>query len=91
MSILNLQSIHKSYGNKEVLKGIDMTVNEGEVVTLIGSSGSGKSTLLRCINLLEQPNSGSIYYQGEDIINGDVHMDKLRSNLGMFFQHFNLF
>ncbi len=91
MSILNLQSIHKSYGNKEVLKGIDMTVNEGEVVTLIGSSGSGKSTLLRCINLLEQPNSGSIYYQGEDIISGDVHIDKLRSNLGMVFQHFNLF
>ncbi len=91
MSILNLQSIHKSYGNKEVLKGIDMTVNEGEVVTLIGSSGSGKSTLLRCINLLEQPNSGSIYYQGDDIINGDVHIDKLRSNLGMVFQHFNLF
>lgn len=91
MNILNLQAIHKSFGNNEVLKGIDMQVAEGEVVTLIGSSGSGKSTLLRCINLLEEPNSGVIEFNGQDIINSDLDVDEFRANLGMVFQHFNLF
>ncbi len=91
MSILNLTNIHKSFGNNEVLKGIDLQISEGEVVTLIGSSGSGKSTLLRCINLLEEPNSGSIEFAGQDIIDGDLDIDQFRANLGMVFQHFNLF
>ncbi len=91
MSILNLTDIHKSFGHNEVLKGIDLQISEGEVVTLIGSSGSGKSTLLRCINLLEEPNSGAIEFAGQDIINGDLDIDQFRANLGMVFQHFNLF
>lgn len=91
MAILNLSQIRKSFGANEVLKGIDLQIAEGEVVTLIGSSGSGKSTLLRCINLLEEPNSGSIEFEGQDIINGDLDIDKFRANLGMVFQHFNLF
>lgn len=91
MAILNLSQIRKSFGTNEVLKGIDLQIAEGEVVTLIGSSGSGKSTLLRCINLLEEPNSGTIEFEGQDIINGDLDIDKFRANLGMVFQHFNLF
>lgn len=61
MGILEVRNIHKSFGENEVLKGIDFSVNEGEVITIIGSSGSGKSTLLRCLNLLEEPNSGEIF------------------------------
>lgn len=91
MNILNLTDIHKSFGQNEVLTGIDLSVSEGEVVTLIGSSGSGKSTLLRCINLLEQPDSGVIEFEGTDIINSNLDIDKFRANLGMVFQHFNLF
>lgn len=91
MAILNLTGIRKTFGSNEVLKGIDLTISEGEVVTLIGSSGSGKSTLLRCINLLEQPNAGEIAFEGVDIISGDLDIDKFRANLGMVFQHFNLF
>lgn len=91
MSILNLSNIHKSFGQNEVLKGIDLSIAEGEVVTLIGSSGSGKSTLLRCVNLLEQPNDGTIEFEGQDIIGGDIDIDQFRSRLGMVFQHFNLF
>lgn len=91
MNILNLTKIHKSFGQNEVLKGIDLGVAEGEVVTLIGSSGSGKSTLLRCINLLEEPNQGVIEFEGVDIINSDLDIDKFRAKLGMVFQHFNLF
>lgn len=91
MNILNLTKIHKSFGQNEVLKGIDLGVAEGEVVTLIGSSGSGKSTLLRCINLLEEPNQGIIEFEGVDIINSDLDIDKFRAKLGMVFQHFNLF
>ncbi len=91
MSILNLTNIHKSFGDNEVLKGINLEVSEGEVVTLIGSSGSGKSTLLRCINLLEQPNQGTIEFEGYDIIDGDIDVDDFRARVGMVFQHFNLF
>lgn len=91
MSILNLIDIKKSFGHNEVLKGIDMQVGEGEVVTLIGSSGSGKSTLLRCINLLEEPSVGVIEFEGVDIINSSLDIDQFRANVGMVFQHFNLF
>lgn len=91
MTILSLTNIHKSFAQHEVLKGIDFSVNEGEVVTLIGSSGSGKSTLLRCINLLEQPEQGEINFQGQEILSGDLNLDQFRSQLGMVFQNFNLF
>ncbi len=91
MGLLNLKDIHKSFGSKEVLKGIDLSINKGEVVTLIGSSGSGKSTLLRCINMLEEPNQGSIELDGVNVIEDNINIDMFRANLGMVFQHFNLF
>ncbi len=90
-SIISVSNIEKSFGNQKVLKSIDLEVNKGEVITLIGSSGSGKSTLLRCINLLEQPDNGSIIYNGQDVVNDDVDIDMYRAHLGMVFQHFNLF
>lgn len=88
--IINIQNLHKRFGNLEVLKGIDFHVNQGEVVCLIGKSGSGKSTLLRCMNLLETPDSGSITVFDQDIL----HMkdiNQYRSTVGMCFQQFNLF
>ena len=89
--IIQIENLVKSFGNNEVLKGIDFSVNEGEVITIIGSSGSGKSTLLRCINLLETPNSGKIYFHGNNILGPKVNIHKYRENLGMVFQQFNLF
>ncbi|MFM1525099.1 MULTISPECIES: amino acid ABC transporter ATP-binding protein [Helcococcus] len=91
MSILEVKNIHKSFGENEVLKGIDFSVNEGEVITIIGSSGSGKSTLLRCLNLLEEPNSGKIIFEGQNILDNNIDHNKHRKNLGMVFQQFNLF
>lgn len=91
MSILEVKNIHKSFGENEVLKGIDFSVNEGEVITIIGSSGSGKSTLLRCLNLLEEPNYGEILFEGQNILDKNVDHNKHRKNLGMVFQQFNLF
>ncbi|WOO88034.1 amino acid ABC transporter ATP-binding protein [Mollicutes bacterium LVI A0039] len=91
MSVLKLRNIHKKFNHNHVLKGIDLDIDKGEVVTLIGSSGSGKSTLLRCINLLERPDDGVIFFNGKDIINADLNVDQFRANLGMVFQHFNLF
>lgn len=88
--IVEIKNIHKRYGSLEVLKGIDFSVNEGEVVCLIGRSGSGKSTLLRCINLLEKPDDGSIHVFGQDIIH-EKNVDKYRAKVGMCFQQFNLF
>ncbi len=90
MALVEINDIHKSFGNLEVLKGVDFTVNEGEVVCLIGRSGSGKSTLLRCINLLEKPDTGSIKVFGEDVL--QLHnVNAYRSKVGMCFQQFNLF
>lgn len=89
-TLVNIQNIHKSFGNLEVLKGIDFSVQEGEVVCLIGKSGSGKSTLLRCINLLEKPDSGSIKVFNEDILH-TKNVNAYRSKVGMCFQQFNLF
>lgn len=89
--IIEIKNLHMSYGNLEVLKGINMEVNAGEVIAIIGSSGSGKSTLLRCINLLEKPNSGEIYYKGINILDKKVSIDKIRQEVGMVFQSFNLF
>ena len=88
---VTITNLHKSYGDVEVLKGIDMSVAPGEVVCLIGPSGSGKSTLLRCVNLLETPNSGSIEVAGHSVTDPDVDIDAMRRSVGMVFQQFNLF
>lgn len=89
--IIEIQHLSKAYGNHEVLKDIDFSVNKGEVVCIIGSSGSGKSTLLRCINLLEKPRDGQIIYNGENILDDKHDVRAYRTKLGMVFQHFNLF
>ncbi|GAB3653432.1 amino acid ABC transporter ATP-binding protein [Zhihengliuella somnathii] len=86
-----ISGLRKSYGSNEVLKDINLTVNPGEVVCLIGPSGSGKSTLLRCVNLLEQPNGGAIDVGGYDITDPDLDIDEMRRHVGMVFQQFNLF
>ncbi len=88
---IEVRDLHKSFGDNEVLKGIDVTVAEGEVVCVIGPSGSGKSTLLRCVNRLEEPTSGSIVVEGIDITDPEVDLDQIRSRIGMVFQSFNLF
>jgi polar amino acid transport system ATP-binding protein len=88
---IDVQDLHKYFGDNEVLKGIDFTVEAGQVVCVIGPSGSGKSTLLRCINRLEEPTSGAIFVAGEEITHRDVDLDKVRSGIGMVFQQFNLF
>ncbi|HVJ49255.1 amino acid ABC transporter ATP-binding protein [Desulfitobacterium sp.] len=89
--VIDIQHLSKSFGNHEVLKDIDFSVNRGEVVCIIGSSGSGKSTLLRCINLLEKPSGGQIIYQGENILDDKHDVYEYRKKLGMVFQQFNLF
>ncbi len=89
--IIKLTNIEKSFGNKEVLKGVNVNVKQGEVISIIGPSGSGKSTLLRCINLLEEPTNGDITFKGTSLLNQDVDVAKMRSQIGMVFQHFNLF
>jgi len=89
--ILNINHLSKSFGKNEVLRDIDFTVSQGEVISIIGASGSGKSTLLRCINLLETPTSGEILYHGENILDRSVKAPKYRSHVGMVFQSFNLF
>jgi polar amino acid transport system ATP-binding protein len=88
---VSIKDLRKSYGSNEVLKGIDLEVAPGEVVCLIGPSGSGKSTLLRCVNLLEQPNAGTIHVGGFEATDPDVDIDKMRRKVGMVFQQFNLF
>lgn len=89
--IIEINNITKSFENLDVLKGVNLEINEGEVVAIIGSSGSGKSTLLRCINLLCTPDSGHIYFNGLDILSPKVKIDKIREEIGMVFQSFNLF
>ena len=89
--IIEINHLKKSFGENEVLKDIDVTVNKGEVLTIIGSSGSGKSTLLRCINLLEKPTSGEILYNGENVLQKGYNLSNYRTKLGMVFQSFNLF
>ena len=90
-SVVQIRGLHKSYGDNEVLRGIDLDVRRGEVVVVLGPSGSGKSTMLRCVNLLETPTSGSIVVEGVDITKRGVDINKVRSTLGMVFQQFNLF
>ncbi|MDO7881447.1 amino acid ABC transporter ATP-binding protein [Salinibacterium soli] len=89
--VLQLQGIHKSFGDREVLRGIDLTVRTHEVVALIGASGSGKSTLLRTINLLERIDDGQILLRGQDISDPRVPADAVRARIGVVFQHYNLF
>ena len=89
--LIELIDIKKSFGSLEVLKGINRTITKGEVVSIIGPSGSGKSTLLRCINLLEQPDSGKIIFDGKDILQPNTNLDFVRKDIGMVFQHFNVF
>lgn len=88
---IEVRDLHKSFGDLEVLKGLDFTVATGEVVCVLGPSGSGKSTLLRCLNRLEEPAGGTILIDGEDITDVDADVDRLRTNIGMVFQQFNLF
>ena len=89
--IISIKHLVKSFGDKEVLKDINLDVYPGEVVSVIGSSGSGKSTMLRCINKLEEADSGEIYFYGVDILDAKTNINKLRENIGMVFQSFNLF
>lgn len=88
---LNVQELKKSYGSLKVLKGLNLEVQEGEVVCLIGPSGSGKSTFLRCMNHLEEINGGTIIIDGYDLTDTSLDINKVRENIGMVFQHFNLF
>ena len=90
-AVVEIVGLHKSFGEREVLKGIDLGVAQGEVVCVIGPSGSGKSTLLRCVNLLEQPTAGTIRVLGTDVTDPDVDIDAVRTHVGMVFQQFNLF
>lgn len=89
--IIDIQHLQKHFGDLKVLNDVDFNVNKGEVVTIIGSSGSGKSTLLRCINLLEIPDGGNIFFEGNDILKSKSKVSDYRSKVGMVFQGFNLF
>ena len=89
--MINVRNLYKSFGKNEVLKDLNETIKKGEVVVIIGPSGSGKSTFLRCLNLLEEPTSGVINFEGEDITNKNVDINKIREKMGMVFQQFNLF
>lgn len=91
MSILEVNGLKKNFGSLEVLKGIDTTIEKGEVVVIIGPSGSGKSTFIRCLNLLEEPTDGEILFDGVNIVNPKVNSNHIRERMGMVFQSFNLF
>lgn len=91
MAIIEVKHLHKVFGDLEVLKDISFNVEEGEVICLIGPSGSGKSTILRCMNLLERPTSGQVLIAGKDITAPKTDIQGIRKNIGMVFQHFNLF
>ena len=89
--ILRLSHLEKQFGTHAVLRDISFSVEKGEVISIIGSSGSGKSTMLRCINLLETPTGGQIFFEGKDITAKDVDLSRYRARVGMVFQQFNLF
>lgn len=89
--IIRLEGIRKSYGNREILKGIDLSVKKSEVVVLLGPSGTGKSTLLRCINLLTVPTEGHVWVDGQELTAPKININHAREHLGMVFQDFNLF
>jgi len=88
---IEMVALRKSFGDLDVLTGIDLRIERGEVVCIIGPSGSGKSTLLRCVNLLERPTGGQVLIDGEDICHPDCDVDRVRTRIGMVFQQFNLF
>ena len=88
---ISVRNLKKNFGSLEVLKDISLDVSEGEVVVLLGPSGSGKSTLLRCLNQLETVTSGQIIIDGQDVTDKHTNINKVRENIGMVFQHFNLF
>ena len=90
-AVVRIENLYKSFGSVEVLKGVDLEVNRGEVVVILGPSGSGKSTLLRCINFLEKPTSGSIWFEDTCITDPETNINKVRECVGMVFQSFNLF
>lgn len=89
--MISIKNLHKSFGKIHVLKGVNEEIKKGEVVVVIGPSGSGKSTFLRCLNLLETPNEGNIVFEGNDLTDKKVDINKLREKMGMVFQQFNLF
>ena len=89
--MIRIENLSKSYGELSVLENISVDIKKGEVISVIGPSGCGKSTFIRCLNLLEQPNSGKIWIDGEDILAKDADVSKLRRKMGMVFQSFNLF
>ncbi len=89
--ILRLEHLEKSFGANAVLRDISFCVNQGDVISVIGPSGSGKSTMLRCINLLEQPTGGKIFFEGRDILDRQMKLPQYRARVGMVFQQFNLF
>ena len=89
--MIELRNVYKDFGKLNVLKGINFTIGKGQVVTLIGPSGSGKSTILRCINLLERPTKGQVLIEGQDITQPKTDVQAIRKDIGMVFQHFNLF
>ena len=91
MSLIEIKDVHKTFDNFDVLKGINLNIEKGQVVTIIGSSGSGKSPLLRCLNLLEVPTSGEINFNGVPLMDKNTNIDKIRTKIGMVFQSFNLF
>lgn len=90
-TLISVRDLHKSFKKNEVLKGINSEIKKGEVVVVIGPSGSGKSTFLRCLNLLEEPTSGQIFFEGQDITDQSNDIYKMREKMGMVFQNFNLF
>lgn len=89
--LIETKGLKKSFGQVEVLKGIDLKINRGEVIVIIGPSGSGKSTFLRCLNLLETPTGGDIYFDGSNLMDKHTNINLHRRKMGMVFQHFNLF
>ena len=91
MEMIRTENLHKSFGDLHVLRGVSQTIHQGEVVSVIGPSGGGKSTFLRCLNLLENPEQGKIFFQGTEITGKGVNIDQHRQKMGMVFQHFNIF
>ena len=91
MEIIKTVNLHKSFGSLHVLQGVNQTIHKGEVISIIGPSGGGKSTFLRCLNLLEKPEKGQIFFNGQDITGKKVNIDKHRQKMGMVFQQFNVF
>ena len=89
--MIKIENLHKRFGKLEVLNGIDINVEKGEIIAIIGPSGSGKSTFLRCINRLEEPSEGKIFIDGENILSKETNINKIREKVVMVFQHFNLF